>query len=543
MHDRLRGIRRVVEEYDDRMIVGEVALQDLHRVVSFLNSGDQLHLAHNFVFAELDWDAEAFAVSIDDFEALASDRAWPAWFLENHDRPRIASRFDVPPGLGAARARAALLMLYALRGTPFVYQGQELGLPDAEIPPGRVVDVDGRDPERAPMPWRPPSAAGPGAGFTTGEPWLPLVAEAEALNAETQAADERSTLALARRLAALRRESAGAPARVPADGRPRRGRPRVGARGRRRASAVRRELRAGARGDRRRGPGRAVERSRPRRRRRARAARRRGGDRRRMSERVWWRDGVLYQLYPRSFADSDGDGIGDLRGVIDHLDHFAWLGIDGIWLNPTFPSPNADWGFDVADYRGVDPALGTLDDLDALIAAAGERGIKRAARPRPEPHERRAPVVRRGARGARRAAPRLVRVARTRPPAAARRTTGRASSAARRGSSTRGPASTTCTSSTPSSRTSTGGTTPSAPSSRTSSAGGTTAASPASASTSPTGSSRTASCATTPRRARTTRRPTAGWASVPSSRCSVPRSTTSSGAGARSRRRATPSPC
>jgi alpha-glucosidase len=207
MHDRLRAIRRVVEEYDDRMIVGEVALQDLHRVVSFLNSGDQLHLAHNFVFAELDWGAEAFAVSIDDFEALASDRAWPAWFLENHDRPRVASRFDVPPGLGAPRARAALLLLYALRGTPFIYQGEELGLPDAEIPLDRIVDVDGRDPERAPMPWRPPSAVGPGAGFTSGEPWLPLGAGAETLNAETQAADPHSTLALARRLATLRRDT------------------------------------------------------------------------------------------------------------------------------------------------------------------------------------------------------------------------------------------------------------------------------------------------------------------------------------------------
>jgi alpha-glucosidase len=207
MHERLRGIRRVVDEYDDRMLVGEVALLDLHRVVSFLNDADQLHLAHNFVFAELDWDAESFAVSIDDFEALASDHAWPAWFLENHDRPRIASRFDDPPGLGPARARACLLILYALRGTPFVYQGEELGLPDAEIPPDRVVDVDGRDPERAPMPWRPPSAAGPGAAFTDGRPWLPLVAEAEALNAETQAADPGSTLALTRRLAALRRDT------------------------------------------------------------------------------------------------------------------------------------------------------------------------------------------------------------------------------------------------------------------------------------------------------------------------------------------------
>jgi alpha-glucosidase len=90
---------------------------------------------------------------------------------------------------------------------------------------------------------------------------------------------------------------------------------------------------------------------------------------------MWWRDGVLYQVYPRSFADSDGDGVGDLRGIIDHLDHLSWLGVDGLWLNPTFPSPNADWGFDVSDYRGVHPELGTLEDLDELVARAVERGI------------------------------------------------------------------------------------------------------------------------------------------------------------------------
>ena len=79
---------------------------------------------------------------------------------------------------------------------------------------------------------------------------------------------------------------------------------------------------------------------------------------------TWWRDGVLYQIYPRSFADSDGDGIGDLRGIRARLDHLEWLGVDGIWLNPTMPSPNDDWGYDVADYRGVHPDLGTLEDLD-----------------------------------------------------------------------------------------------------------------------------------------------------------------------------------
>jgi alpha-glucosidase len=91
---------------------------------------------------------------------------------------------------------------------------------------------------------------------------------------------------------------------------------------------------------------------------------------------MWWRDGVLYQLYPRSFRDSDGDGVGDIPGIVERLDHLEWLGIDGLWLNPTFPSPNADWGFDVADYRGVHPDFGTLEDLDRLVEEAGRRGIR-----------------------------------------------------------------------------------------------------------------------------------------------------------------------
>ena len=73
----------------------------------------------------------------------------------------------------------------------------------------------------------------------------------------------------------------------------------------------------------------------------------------------WWKGGVLYQIYPRSFADSDADGVGDLRGIIDHLDHLAWLGVDGIWLSPVTVSPNADWGYDVADYCAIPPEFGT----------------------------------------------------------------------------------------------------------------------------------------------------------------------------------------
>jgi alpha-glucosidase len=90
----------------------------------------------------------------------------------------------------------------------------------------------------------------------------------------------------------------------------------------------------------------------------------------------WWRNAVIYQIYPRSFADSNGDGVGDIPGITSKLDYLAELGVDAIWLNPITRSPNVDWGYDVADYCDVDPALGTLDDVDALIAAAGERGIR-----------------------------------------------------------------------------------------------------------------------------------------------------------------------
>ena len=90
----------------------------------------------------------------------------------------------------------------------------------------------------------------------------------------------------------------------------------------------------------------------------------------------WWREGVLYQIYPRSFADTNGDGVGDLRGVIERLDYLEWLGIDGIWLNPVTVSPDADFGYDVADYEDVQPLLGTLADVGDLVAEAGGRGIR-----------------------------------------------------------------------------------------------------------------------------------------------------------------------
>jgi alpha-glucosidase len=90
----------------------------------------------------------------------------------------------------------------------------------------------------------------------------------------------------------------------------------------------------------------------------------------------WWRGGVLYQIYPRSFCDSNGDGVGDLAGVISRLDYLSSLGIDGIWLSPFFSSPMRDFGYDVSDYRDVDPVFGTLADFDALLEGAHRRELK-----------------------------------------------------------------------------------------------------------------------------------------------------------------------
>ena len=90
----------------------------------------------------------------------------------------------------------------------------------------------------------------------------------------------------------------------------------------------------------------------------------------------WWQQGIVYQVYPRSFQDSNGDGVGDLNGIAQRLDHLVELGVDAIWISPIYPSPMADFGYDVADYTDIHPLFGDLAEFDRLMENAHARGLK-----------------------------------------------------------------------------------------------------------------------------------------------------------------------
>ncbi len=196
-HALLRGIRGVLEEYPDRMMVGEVNLRETSLIAPYLGEDDELHLAFDFESLNVPWDPAAWRARIVHVETVMGGR-WPTWVFSNHDQPRVRTRL----GGSEARARAALVMLLTLRGTPFLYAGDELGLEDADVPPERVVDPGGRDGCRAPLPW----TAGPGHGWPA-EPWLPWPPEPAARSVEAQRADEGSVLHLCRAALALRRSS------------------------------------------------------------------------------------------------------------------------------------------------------------------------------------------------------------------------------------------------------------------------------------------------------------------------------------------------
>ncbi|WP_404710714.1 alpha-amylase family glycosyl hydrolase [Sphingomonas sp. MMS24-J13] len=188
----------------ERVLVGEIYLPIERLMAYYGKDREGVHLPFNFQLIEAPWDARALHRMIADYEAALPPGGWPNWVLGNHDRPRIAAR------VGVAQARVAAMLLLTLRGTPTLYYGDELGIGPVEIPPAKVQDPRelrepglgfGRDPVRTPMPWD----TSANAGFTTGEPWLPLNSDWPTRNVAVEREDAGSMLALYRELLRLRR--------------------------------------------------------------------------------------------------------------------------------------------------------------------------------------------------------------------------------------------------------------------------------------------------------------------------------------------------
>ncbi|MEX2571220.1 MAG: alpha-amylase family glycosyl hydrolase [Gemmatimonadota bacterium] len=207
VHDIIERMRGLFDEYDERVLIGEIYLP-VERLVSYYGADlSGVHLPFNFQLILADWDAEHLAGLINEYEDSLPEGGWPNWVLGNHDQHRIASR------VGPEQARVAAMMLLTLRGTPTLYYGDEIGMHDVEIPPDRVQDPFetnvpgrglGRDPERTPMQW----STEQNAGFTSGAPWLPLPDDYREVNVEVQRDDPQSMLTLYRRLIELRRGEA-----------------------------------------------------------------------------------------------------------------------------------------------------------------------------------------------------------------------------------------------------------------------------------------------------------------------------------------------
>jgi alpha-glucosidase len=204
-------LRQVLDAYQgDRVLIGELSLP-LARLIEYYGPElSAVHLPFNFALLWTAWTREGWSIErlahmVERYEKALPPGAWPNWVIGNHDQPRVATR------IGMAQARVAMVLLLTLRGTPTLYYGDELGHPSVEIPPERVRDpfginmpggTQGRDPVRTPMPWD----NSPNAGFTTGEPWLPLAPNTAEFDVATQKADPSSMLSLTHRLLALRRQ-------------------------------------------------------------------------------------------------------------------------------------------------------------------------------------------------------------------------------------------------------------------------------------------------------------------------------------------------
>jgi alpha-glucosidase len=210
----LARLRAVLDSYPNRMAVAEITCErQLERVIEYTAGATLLHTAYSFALLGPPLDAAAIRATI--ARVLdAPGEPWPSWALSNHDVPRVASRWAASAEPPEAVAPLFLALLLMLRGTIFLYQGEELGLPQATIPREALRDPEaitnypfgqGRDGARTPMPWD----ATPGAGFTTGTPWLPIDPAHRALSVAAQAHDPASPLSLTRRLLALRRSLPG----------------------------------------------------------------------------------------------------------------------------------------------------------------------------------------------------------------------------------------------------------------------------------------------------------------------------------------------
>ena len=200
-HEILRGIRKLVDSYPgERVLVGEVNIRSTERVLQYYGAGDELHMSFNFQPLDAPWDPVLLRTCLHDVDLLLKPAdAWPTWVLSNHDNRRQRSRYQ--GSLQSAHAAAVLLL--TLRGTPFIFQGEELGLEDAVVPPEAQVDPAGRDGCRAPLPW----LAEPPHGWNGSVPWLPFPPDASAHSAQQQSATADSTHALYRRLLAARKRS------------------------------------------------------------------------------------------------------------------------------------------------------------------------------------------------------------------------------------------------------------------------------------------------------------------------------------------------
>lgn len=206
-HRIAADIRSLADSYGDRVLIGEIFLpNDRHARWYGTPDHPQVHLPFNFQLIENEWDAATLARVIAEYEASLPAFGWPNWVIGSHDAPRIAAR------IGEAQARVAAMMLLTLRGTPTLYQGDEIAIGKVDIPSEHIRDPQhwrqptldiGRDRSRTPMPWN----LSPNAGFTTGEPWLPINADWPARNVAAQDGDPASMLTLYRALLALRRST------------------------------------------------------------------------------------------------------------------------------------------------------------------------------------------------------------------------------------------------------------------------------------------------------------------------------------------------